>query len=270
MLSSKLDLCKSEWLELVFDDRNTKYGAYDLRKHYAANLVKALTITCGAFAILLSATSYLMTRHSKAIDKPVVINLMPVAPPTTKAKPVDPPKASTPPVQHRSVAFPPPVVAEDNAAKNPPTLEEVTHATISQHNADGDDGGNIDIPPTTSGGGTAVTEDNTVHTIATIEVMPQFPGGEAAWAKFLQKNLRYPEQAKSDGVGGKVFISFVIEKDGHLTDFKVERGPGHGLDDEALRVMKLAPAWSPGIQNGQKVRVRYMMPFNFQLATDDN
>lgn len=270
MLKPKLDLCKSEWLELVFDDRNTKYGAYDLRKHYADNLAKALGITCGAFICLFLGASFLMTRQP-AVQHGVVVTLInPVVPPILKTKPVDPPKPRVePPVQHRTVAFPPLVATQDNLAKNPPTIIDIDKSTVGQHNADGVDGGNLD-GLVTSGAGNNPTEDNTVHTVATIEVMPQFPGGEAAWQKFLQKNLRYPGQALDAGVGGKVYISFVIEKDGHLSDITVFRGVGYGLDEEALRVMKLAPAWNAGIQNGQKVRVRYMMPFNFQVPTDNN
>jgi len=272
MLSSKLDLCKSEWLELVFDDRNTKYGAYDLRKHYADNLVKALVITCGAFALLLSGASYLMTRHPVVVTHETVVDLSHIIQPPAKTKPIDPPKATTPPpVQHKTVAFPPPVVAPDQIAKNPPTLEEDKKSTIGQVNQDGTDGGNIDdYKSASSGVGAAITEDKTVYTTGTIEVMPAFPGGEAAWQKFLQKHLRYPPQAIDAGISGKVFISFIVETDGHLTDITLVRGVGYGLDDEAIRVLNIAPKWTPGIQNGHKVRVRYTMPFNFQAQTDNN
>ena len=107
-------------------------------------------------------------------------------------------------------------------------------------------------------------EGTSIKDMHAVEVMPQFPGGEAAWQKFLQKHLRYPLQAMDAGIGGKVYVSFIVEKDGHLSDIALVRGVGYGLDEEAQRVLKLAPNWSPGIQNGQKVRVRYMMPFNFQ------
>jgi protein TonB len=131
----------------------------------------------------------------------------------------------------------------------------------------GDDGGNIDIPP--AGPGNDATESNKIETIATVEVMPQFPGGETAWSKFLQKNLRYPQEAIDAGVSGKVFISFVVEKDGHLSNITVMRGVGYGLEQEAIRVLKLVPPWKPGIQNGQPVRVQYNMPFNFQIPPTD-
>ncbi|RYE05634.1 MAG: energy transducer TonB [Sphingobacteriaceae bacterium] len=98
-----------------------------------------------------------------------------------------------------------------------------------------------------------------------IEKLPAFPGGMEAWAKFLSKNLRYPEQAASDGASGRVYMTFIVEKDGRITDIQVSRAAGHGFDEEAKRVLKMAPQWQPGIQNGKPVRVRYTMPINFAI-----
>jgi len=87
----------------------------------------------------------------------------------------------------------------------------------------------------------------------------------AAWAKFIQKNLRYPYPAQDAGVQGKVFLSFVVEKDGAITDVKIVKGIGYGCDDEAVRVIKKSPKWKAGEQNKQTVRVRYNMPINYTL-----
>ena len=84
--------------------------------------------------------------------------------------------------------------------------------------------------------------------------------------KFLKKNLRYPDQAIDAEKSGRVLISFVVEKDGTLTDIKILRGPGYGMDEEALRVVKKAPAWTPGIQRGKPVRVAFTLPINFSLG----
>jgi protein TonB len=268
MLSQKSDLYRSEWLELVFDDRNKAYGAYDLRKNYDNTLLKALGFTVLPVVFLFLLSSFIMTR--KAIPAPVpMVPVVINADPTVTKPPVTPPKPRVePPVQHASVKFPPPTPVQDNLAQKMPAIEEMTHATIGQVNAQGADGGNLDIPVNT-GTGTAATEDKSIHEINSIEVMPTFPGGEAAWAKFLQKNLHYPGQALDAGISGKVYISFVVEKDGHLSNITVDRTPGYGLDEEAIRVLKLVPPWKPGIQNGQAVRVRYSMPFNFQIPSSD-
>jgi protein TonB len=95
--------------------------------------------------------------------------------------------------------------------------------------------------------------------------MPEPYGGAAGWTKFLQKNLKYPPEASEKGIGGRVSVSFVIEKDGHLSSIMINRGAGFGMDEEALRVLKLCRAWKPGVQNGQPVRVRYIIPINFSI-----
>jgi len=110
--------------------------------------------------------------------------------------------------------------------------------------------------------------DNMVF--SAVEVQPEFPGGEAALVKFLQTKLRYPALAKENGVQGKVFIQFVVQKDGNLDDMKVLREPGSGLGDEALRVLSESPKWRPGIQNGLPVNVQYTIPVNFKLADDNS
>ena len=94
--------------------------------------------------------------------------------------------------------------------------------------------------------------------------MPEPVGGAAAWNKFLSKNLRFPAVAQEEGVGGRVYLSFIIEKDGSLSNITVDKAAGHGFDEEALRVLKLAKAWKPGMQNGQPVRVKYSIPISFQ------
>ena len=97
------------------------------------------------------------------------------------------------------------------------------------------------------------------------EKLPAFPGGTPAFGRFVGKNMRYPAEAKQKNIQGRVFISFVVEKDGAITDAKVLRGIGGGCDEEALRVINLSPKWEPGIQRGKAVRVSYTIPLFFQL-----
>ena len=104
------------------------------------------------------------------------------------------------------------------------------------------------------------------QTIKAVESPPAFPGGLDAFAKFLDSTLRYPGLAKREGIQGRVIVSFVIEKDGSVTDIKVVRGVGDGCDEEAVRVMRLSPHWTPGIQNGKPVRVAYTVPIAFTLS----
>jgi TonB family protein len=109
-------------------------------------------------------------------------------------------------------------------------------------------------------------EDNGIRDFASVEIMPEFPGGMAGWDKYLQKNMKYPPIARKNNITGRVIVAFVVEKNGDLSDIKVIRSIGGGCDEEAVRVLKTAPSWKPGIQNGRPVRVAYTMPIFFQLA----
>ena len=98
-----------------------------------------------------------------------------------------------------------------------------------------------------------------------VEEMPEFPGGMAKLGEYLAKNIKYPQMAREAGVKGKVFIAFVIEPDGSVSNVQVLRGIGGGCDEEAIRVVKSMPKWKPGKQRGKAVRVSYNLPVNFQL-----
>lgn len=103
-----------------------------------------------------------------------------------------------------------------------------------------------------------------------VETQPTFPGGDEGLATFLIHNVKYPAIAKENGVQGKVYLRYIVEPDGSLSNMKIVREPGSGLGDEAVRVLNLSPKWNPGIQKGQKVRVQFTMPINFSLTDDDN
>jgi len=101
--------------------------------------------------------------------------------------------------------------------------------------------------------------DNNIYNTAGIEVKPEFPGGYEAFYKFIAENYITPNVV---GLNGKVYVAFVIEKDGSITDIKVLRDIGHGTGKEAIRVLELSPKWIPGEQNGKKVRCTYSLPIN--------
>lgn len=103
-----------------------------------------------------------------------------------------------------------------------------------------------------------------------IENMPEFEGGEKEMTKFLMKNLNYPEQAREKGVMGNVYVSFVVNKEGKVTDAKVIKGIGSGCDEESLRVVNLMPDWKPATQRGKAVKCRMNLPirYNLDLSTD--
>ena len=98
-----------------------------------------------------------------------------------------------------------------------------------------------------------------------VDVMPEFPGGAEAMMKYIANNVKYPEEAKEQGISGRVFVQFVIEKDGSVSNVKVLRRIGGGCDEEAVRVVKAMPKWKPGMREGKPVRVSYNLPLNFKL-----
>lgn len=105
-----------------------------------------------------------------------------------------------------------------------------------------------------------------LYDLGNVELAPEYQGGQKALGKFLGSRLRYPALARQNKIQGKVYIGFVVEKNGSLSDFKVIRGIGGGCDEEAIRVLKLSPLWKPGYANGKPVRTSYTLPITFQLG----
>ncbi|WP_184465066.1 M56 family metallopeptidase [Pedobacter sp. AK013] len=124
------------------------------------------------------------------------------------------------------------------------------------------------LPKTSETETSSIKSENTdkVYDFVSIEKQPEFPGGITKFYKYIGSNIKYPKLAQENNVQGKVFLSFVVEKDGSLTDIQIARGLGSGTDEEAIRVLKESPKWNPGIQNGLAVRVKYNINVNFTLS----
>ena len=108
-------------------------------------------------------------------------------------------------------------------------------------------------------------EEEEAQIFTVVESMPDFPGGDEARIKYLNENIKYPQMARESGIQGRVFVTFVVEKDGCVTDVRVLRGIGCGCDEEAIRVIKNMPKWDAGKQRGKPVRVQFNMPILFKL-----
>jgi len=128
--------------------------------------------------------------------------------------------------------------------------------------------------PSTSDNGSASAPENDsdtkVYSFVAIETQPGYPGGMIKFYEYLRSNLKYPAEAAENKVQGKVYLSFTVEKDGSLTGIKVDRKLGSGTDEEAVRVMQASPKWTPGIQGGKPVRVKYNIPISFNLTNDNH
>lgn len=118
------------------------------------------------------------------------------------------------------------------------------------------------VPPPTIANKPIVTDD--IYSV--VENMPQYPGGDEAMMEFIQQNIRYPDTERENDIQGRVVVGFVVNIDGSLSDIKIKKGVSQGIDDEALRVVGMFPKFSPGTQQGQVVRVNYLLPIMFKLA----
>ncbi|MFB9842118.1 energy transducer TonB [Mucilaginibacter ginsenosidivorans] len=274
MLGQKLDILKQEWIDVVFTDRNKNYGAYDLRKQNGSNTSKALLIGVLSFVFVISLPTIINLIAGFIPKKEEKVKIVPVVlqppPPVNKQKP-PPPPPEPPKPKVDQVKFPPPVVKPDNEVKEqPPTVKELEVADPGQKNIKGDPNADIKIDePVGNSDVKQVTEEDPNKIFTAVEQEPTPVNGMAAFYKYLGNNIRYPAVAKENNVQGKVFMQFVVEKDGSLTDVKVIRGIGSGCDQEAVRVLQNAPKWRPGIQNGRPVRVQYNVPISFTLQQED-
>ena len=111
-----------------------------------------------------------------------------------------------------------------------------------------------------------MAQTNQIYKFVELSTPPTYPGGMANFYKLISNNIKYPDAAKKNNIEGTVFVSFVVEKDGSLTDIQALKKLGHGTDEEAIRVMELSEKWTPGKVDGKAVRVQYSLPVKFKLS----
>jgi periplasmic protein TonB len=261
----KLDLLNNQWLEIVFEGRNKSYGAYDLRKSVTNNTVKAFIIGTLVFAVLVSIPTIMRMIPDAQDDTTLDTKITAVKMPPKKEKPKENlPPPPPPPPKVDQVKFVKPVVAKaDEVVEEIVVIKELENKNIGKETIKGDPDAELTVEPVGTGVAAVVEEDNTVYNVAGIEVKPDFPGGLEKFYGFIGKNYQTPEE---EGLKGKVYVTFVVEKDGSLTDIKVIRDIGYGTGKEAIRVLNKCPKWTPGEQNGKKVRCTFSLPISIQSA----
>lgn len=268
------------WLNLVFEGRNKTYGAYQLRRQEGRNTLMAF----GA-ALLLIATiaggPALAARLTGKTPGKHTDNVPPLKEDSIRVVTVDLKKLkSEEPAPSRK-----PLMAETKPARrfvnmrpsatpdavNPSTTDEIRESIIASTDAAGTAGGTDNAPTTTAtgnGNGEAPSTDagdgNEPIANGLLDKNPEFPGGIQKFYQYVGRTFRAPEE--TDGAGQiRVLVSFVVERDGSLTDIKVLRNPGYGVDREAIRVLKaLKTKWNPGIYRGEKVRTLYTLPISVE------
>jgi len=273
---SKVDLIDNGWVDLVFAGRNQAYGAYKLRKNTGKRNLLAIIIVIalavlGIVAINLIAfinaqqkvevttdveLSQLAQKKEAKVEKKAPVKV-------EEAKPIEKVKSS--------VKFVPPVIKKDEEVKPEEEMKSQddlnkTKTAIGSFDVKGNDdaaGEVIRAKEVIAQPEPPKEEETKVFDV--VEQMPQFPGGPSALFEYLSKNIKYPVVAEENGVQGRVIVTFVVERDGSITDVKVVKSVDSSLDKEAQRVVRSMPHWIPGKQNGSAVRVKYTVPVTFRL-----
>lgn len=247
--------------DIVFKGRNQEYGSYFLRKKYrrflTISLILGFLVVGGVVAYPLVTALINKSRLIREKEKEVVASMEKIR---QDELPPPPPPPPPPEAIVEKVKFTAPVVVED-------TTIEVNMASMDDLNKKGNnEAPTEDIEVEVKEEAPKVIETPVQAEIFTVvEEQPGYPGGEEARIGFLQQNIKYPEEAKELGIQGKVFVTFVVEVDGSITDVRVLRGIGGGCDEEAIRVVRAMPKWVPGKQRGVPVRVQFNLPIKFTL-----
>jgi protein TonB len=248
--------------DIVFENRNQEYGAYVLRKSYNKNVYVGLIITL-LVVLLIIFFPFIVRWLGGSEDalahtpRKLVYSELSAPPPIDKPKP-PPPQIQLPKLQ-QVIKFVPPKVVKEQVVEEVPTIEELKQNEVAAVAVEGSDQVVFDEPVA------KVVEDESDEIFTFVEQQPEFPGGYEAMMNFIRQNMVYPAMARRLEIDGTVHVSFIVSKDGVISDVQVLRGILKECDNEALRVIKLMPPWTPGKQNGKPVHVRFVLPLKFKL-----
>ena len=280
---AKIDLYDPKWVEMVFAGKNKEYGAYQLRKGTSGRNIKALLILVIAAALVGGFLAWKVIEQKKAEEQQAYMEAMELAKLQQQAKKEEKKKEPVKPkvemkkeipVARETQKFTAPVIKKDELVKEENQVKQMDKldekVAVGTENKAGVKDRTVEAvrseiavaaPPPPP----APKPEVATKVFDVVEEMPSFPGGNAALMSYLNSNTKYPVVAQENGVQGRVIISFVVERDGSISDVKVARSVDPSLDREAQRVVKSMPRWTPGKQNGQTVRVKYTVPVVFRL-----
>ena len=280
---AKIDLYDPKWVDMVFAGKNKEYGAYQLRKGTSGRNIKALLILVIAAALVGGFLAWKVIEQKKAEEQQAYMEAMELANLQKQAKkeekkkeqvkPKIEPKKEIP-VARETQKFTAPVIKKDELVKEENQVKQMDKlddkVAVGSEDKEGVKDRTVEAvrseiavaaPPPPP----APNPEVATKVFEGVEEMPSFPGGSAALMSYLSSNTKYPVVAQENGVQGRVIVSFVVERDGSISDVKVARSVDPSLDREAQRVVKSMPKWKPGKQNGSAVRVKYTVPVVFRL-----
>ena len=275
---SKVDLIDNSWVELVFENKNKAYGAYQLRKETGKRNVKAMIIVFATIAAIIVA-AWAKVAIENAMPKKVAIETDVELSKLAQKKEAKVERKEPVKVEMEqkvvekvksSVKFTAPEIKKDEDVKPEDELKSQddlakTNTAIGSFDVKGNDEAEGEVLKAKEVIAEEKPKEEETKVFDVVEQMPQFPGGQQALFEYLSKNIKYPVIAEENGVQGRVIVTFVVERDGSITDVKVVKSVDPSLDKEAQRVVKAMPHWIPGKQNGSAVRVKYAVPVTFRL-----
>ncbi|GAO41470.1 energy transducer TonB [Flavihumibacter petaseus] len=271
-------ILSADVLDIIFDGRNKAYGAYDLRKTYNKRMTTALIATA-AILLLVFLGSLLannLGKNRKNVE--MVVNDVQLEDIKKQEQPEPPPPPPPPkpePPKVEMAKFTPPKIVKDEEVKEdekPPEVEKLEDTKIGTINQEGLKDEGIVAPPASDEGKGVVeapkkVEEDWDKTFTKVEIESEYPGGASAWQRYLNKSLRYPQEAIDQEIQGTVVVQFIVDKEGNVSDVEAVSGPKE-LHDEAVRVIKKSGKWTPAVQNGRQVKSYKKQPITFRLESE--
>jgi protein TonB len=247
--------------DIIFEKRNKRYGAYELRTRYHKRLFKSFLI-----ASVVSVTLIVISHITRTIEGTEIIpkftdSAIFVTPPITVEtfeKPMHSQQTLPPPTHPDQYAFVPindtTVVERVDTNALASTTPNITFNAVGEKSTGTDTNavGNIPGKPK-------------IYNGAMVDMMPEFPGGIEKFYSYLMKSIRYTSMARENGVKGKVYVKFVVDEAGLITNVKILRGIGYGLDEAVINVLAGSPKWNPGSVRNSAVKTEMVLPVNFNL-----
>ena len=253
------------WEDIVFENRNKEYGAYLNRRSYSKSVVLAALITFLAMGFVLAFPTIKewFSSDEEVVDDNKLKNQtvsLDQPPPITPNQP-PPPDIRIPPPVKTIIKFLPPKVTEKEVVEEEemPTIEEIKENETGSVDVEGTGEVVFEEPVEEAKG----EDPNKVFLV--VEQPPEFEGGLEAMYKFIGKNMKYPASARRMNIEGSVFVGFVVDADGKISEASIIKGISADCDKEALRVVQMMPKWRPGKQSGRPVRVKFVLPIKFKL-----
>ena len=272
-------ILSADVLDIIFEGRNKDYGAYQLRKTYNKRLVTSLLIVAAICLLLFLGYFISALLEDKTQAKEVVVQdvqLEEIKQEEKKEEPPPPPPPKPPePPKVEMAKFTPPKIVKDEEVKEeekPPEVEKLEETKIGTMNQEGQKDEGIVAPPVEDAGKGVVEapkkdDEDWDKTFTKVEIESEYPGGAAAWQRYLNRNLRYPQEAIDNEVQGAVVVQFIVDKEGNVSDVEAISGPQE-LRGEAVRVIKKSGKWTPAVQNGRQVKSYKKQPIVFRLESE--